>query len=107
MGSAALRAGFLFAEGLAAVEADPDAAGDGGRKAQKPGVGVVAGGAGLAAQRVIQLRGGGAGAVRGHGLQKDHHGARGLLVDDLVDGGPVFPQRDAVGVGDLADAGAG
>ena len=56
-------AGFLFAQRLAAVVAHPDAAGNRGREAQEPGVGEVAGGAGLAAKRVVQLRGGGAGAV--------------------------------------------
>ena len=72
-------AGLLFAQRLAAVKAHPDAAGDRGRKAQEPGVGVVAGGAGFAAQGVLELRGGRAGAVRGDGLQQDHHGAGGLL----------------------------
>ena len=56
----------------------------GRREAQEPGVGVVAGGAGLAAERMIQLRSGRAGAVRGDGAQQGHHGARGLLVDDFV-----------------------
>lgn len=42
-------AGFLVAEGFVVVVADPDAAGDGRRKADEPGVGKVAGGAGFAA----------------------------------------------------------
>ncbi len=40
-------------------------------------------------------------------LEEGHHGARGLLVDDFVDFGLVFPEGDAVGVGDLADEAGG
>ena len=100
MGSAA-GAGFLFAEGLAAVVADPDAAGDRRRKAHEPGVGVVAGGTGFPTQRVIHLRDGSACPVGRDGAKKRHHGACRLLADDLVDGRRIFPERDAVGVGDL------
>ena len=53
---------FFIAERLAAVVADPDAAGDGGCEAEEPGVGVVAGGACFAADGVLQLRGRGSGA---------------------------------------------
>ena len=96
-------AGLFFAERLAAVVADPDAAGDRRREAEEPCIGEVAGGAGLAAQRMLQLRDCSAGAMRGDGAEQRHHGARGLLADDLVDCGRIFPQRDAVGVGDLAN----
>ena len=96
-------AGLLFAERFAAVVTHPNAAGDRGREAQKPGVGEVAGGAGFAAEGMVQLRGSRAGAVRGDGAQQRHHGARGFLADDFVDGRRLLPERDAVGIGDFAN----
>ena len=51
----------------------------------------------------MQLRGHCAGAVLGDAAQKRHHGARGLLVDDFLDGRRVLPERDAIGIRHLAD----
>ncbi len=103
MGSAAGCAGLFFAQRFAAVVAHPHAASDGRREAQKPGVGKVAGGAGFAAEGMVQLRGRRAGAVLGDAAQQGHHGARRLLVDHLVDCGCLLPQSDAVGVRNFAD----
>src|SRR5580704_2256228 len=50
-----LGAGLFVAEGLPVVVTGPDAAGDRWREADEPGVGEVVGGAGFAAERVIQL----------------------------------------------------
>ena len=56
---------------------------------------------------MLELRGGRAGAVLGDGAKKDHHGARRLLIDDLIHLGVVFPERHAVGAGYLADEAGG
>src|SRR5579863_5707188 len=96
-------AGLFFAERLAAVIAHPDAAGDRGREAEEPGIGEVRSCAGFAADGVVEGVGLFAGADFGDGSKERHHGARGLLVDDLIDGGRVLPEGDAVSVFDLAD----
>ena len=102
-GESGTRAGFLFAQRFTAVEANPDSASNRWREAEEPGIGKVACGPGLAAQWMVHLRDSSAGAMGGHRLQKRHHGARRLLVDDLVDFGAIFPEGDAICVGDLAD----
>jgi len=82
-GQGGARTGFLFAEGLLVIVANPDSAGDGGREAEEPGIGEVAGGAGFAAERMMQLRGRGAGSMSRDRLEEGHHGAGGLLAQNL------------------------
>ena len=96
-------AGFFIAQGLLFVVAHPDATGDRGGEADKPGVGEIVGRTGLTRQRVLHAAGGDGGAVLDHALEHCDHDAGGAGADYVLDVGIVFFEHAAFVVGHLGD----
>src|SRR5580765_2374699 len=98
------RAGFLLAQCLLFVEAHPDAAGDGRRKSDEPGVGEVVRSTSLAAQWMLQSCSCSRGrAVKHYSLQEIGHGACGVYADHILYFRIVFLERMAFVIHDSTD----
>ena len=94
-------AGHVAADRALLIEADPDADRDVRIEADEPGIGVVVGRAGLAADRPVQRRRLGSGAALHHAAEQIGDDVGGVGADGVLRLGPILLEHVASPVGDL------
>src|SRR5258708_22229298 len=88
--------GFILPQSLFLVKANPYPAGDTGREAYEPSVGVFVGGPGFAGQRMVELKRGAGRALAHDALEQQNHDARSARPGNVLAVRQIFLQHVAL-----------